>query len=204
MWAMRRQDSGDVKYCWPVSCLVAGTSHRPELRLEAAIALPRGATGHERLRVDAAPVLELRRHVDVGNALDIGRLIDRGEQAAALEIVGDDLRDAVADSPSPCVPGTKFGIAIGIGWKLPSVICDARLRQRLVEQASPSATRPMPPPDDQLPARQIETDFRIHARQLVCHLAWSCELHSGGVAVTSRLHENFSVKTGSKNFHSSK
>ena len=68
-----------------------------EFRLEPPVALPRHAAGHQRLRVDGLPVLELRRDVDVGDALDIGGLVDRREQSAALQIVGDDLGDADAD-----------------------------------------------------------------------------------------------------------
>jgi hypothetical protein len=84
MWAMRRQYSGDVKYCWPVS-------------LQPPVSLTRHAAGHQRLGVDGLPVLELRRRVDIGDLLDEGRLIDRREQPAALEIVGDDLCHADAD-----------------------------------------------------------------------------------------------------------
>ncbi|MGY4414998.1 hypothetical protein ACVWW4_006734 [Bradyrhizobium sp. LB7.1] len=59
--------------------------------------LPRHAAGDHRLCVDGLPVLELRRDVDIVDALDEGGLVDRGEQARALQIVGDDLRDAHAD-----------------------------------------------------------------------------------------------------------
>ena len=40
---------------------------------------------------------KVRRRVDVDDLLDIGGLVDRREQPAALEIVGDDLGDADAD-----------------------------------------------------------------------------------------------------------
>ncbi len=65
-----------------------------EFRLEASVTLTGGTAGHQRLRIDAAPVLELRRHVNVRDALDVGGLIDRREQSAAPQIVGDDLRNA--------------------------------------------------------------------------------------------------------------
>src|SRR5262249_32478925 len=70
---------------------------QPKLCLEAAVALSRRAAGDQRLRIDLAPARKLRRHIDIADALDISRLIDRGEQTAALEIVGDHLRDAGAD-----------------------------------------------------------------------------------------------------------
>ena len=62
-----------------------------EFGLQTAVALPRHAPGHQCLRVDLLPALELRRVVDIGDALDEGGRIDRREQPAALEIVGDDL-----------------------------------------------------------------------------------------------------------------
>jgi hypothetical protein len=68
-----------------------------ELGLEAAVALPGHASRDQRLRADGLPALELRRGVDIGDALDEGGLIDRREQPRALEIVGDDLRHADAD-----------------------------------------------------------------------------------------------------------
>jgi hypothetical protein len=49
----------------------------------------------------ALMVGELRRGVDVGDVFDIGGRIDRIEQPAALEIVGDDLRHAGADLAIP-------------------------------------------------------------------------------------------------------
>ena len=78
--------------------LLAG-DHVPqaEFGLEPAIGLPRHPAGDQRLRVDGLPVLELRRDVDIVDALDEGRLVDRRKQARALQIVGDDLRDAIAD-----------------------------------------------------------------------------------------------------------
>ncbi len=97
MCAIRRQYSGEVKYCWPVSCWAVLTSQRRNSAFRRPFALPRHAPGHQRLRIDLLPALELRRDVDIGNALDVGGLIDRREQPAALEIVGDDLGHAGAD-----------------------------------------------------------------------------------------------------------
>ena len=99
---MRRQYSGEVKYCWPVSCWRGVDVPEAEFRFQPAIALSRHAAGHQRLGVDLLPAVELRRSVDVGDALDMGGLIDRREQPAALEVVGDDLRYADADL---CIAG---------------------------------------------------------------------------------------------------
>ncbi len=41
---------------------------QPELDLEAAVGLARDAPDHERLRVDHAPILEARRHVDIAGS----------------------------------------------------------------------------------------------------------------------------------------
>ena len=87
---MRRQLSGVVKYCWPVELLAGEHVPQPEFGLEPSVALPRDAAGDQRLRVDRAPVGKARQRVGVGDLLDIGRRIDRREQAGALQIVGDD------------------------------------------------------------------------------------------------------------------
>ena len=116
MCAIRRQYSGEVKYCWPVSCWSVLTSQRRNSAFSAAVALPRHAAGHQRLRVDLLPAIELRRGVDVGDALDEGGLIDRREQPAALEIVGDDLRHADAD--------------LGIAWRAGDEIRDRDRKRR--------------------------------------------------------------------------
>ena len=68
-----------------------------EFGLQPPVVLAGHAAGHQRLRVDGLPVLELRRRVDVDDLFDIGRRIDRREQSAAPEIVGDDLGHADAD-----------------------------------------------------------------------------------------------------------
>ena len=77
--------------------LAGGDVPEAEFRLQPAVALPGHAAGDQRLGVDGFPVLELRRGVDVGDLFNVGSLIDRGEQSAALEVVGDDLGDADAD-----------------------------------------------------------------------------------------------------------
>jgi hypothetical protein len=90
---MRRQLSGTVSYCWPNREHVP----QPELRLHAAVGLPRDAAGHQRLRVDGLPVLEARHRVDVDDLLEVGLLVDRREQAGAAQIAGDDAGDVAAD-----------------------------------------------------------------------------------------------------------
>ena len=67
---------------------------QPEFGLEPAVGLPRHRSGHQRLRIDGAPIGKVRHRVDAGDVLDESRRIDRREQAAALQIGGDDLRDA--------------------------------------------------------------------------------------------------------------
>jgi len=67
---------------------------QPELGLDAAVGLAGGAPGDEGLGIDGAPIRVARLHVGVGDLLDECGLVDRGEQAAALEICRDDLRDA--------------------------------------------------------------------------------------------------------------
>jgi len=97
----------------PVELLAGVDVPETEFGLEAAVALPRHATGHQKLRADLLPAIKLRRLVAIDNALDEGGLIDRREQSGALEVVGDDLRDAGADfaigrragdeiRPAPC------------------------------------------------------------------------------------------------------
>ena len=67
---------------------------QPELDLEPAVALARDAAGDQRLRVDRAPVGKARQRVEARDLLDVGRRIDRREQAGAAQVGGDDLRDA--------------------------------------------------------------------------------------------------------------
>jgi len=95
--AIRRQNSGAVSYCWPVSCWPAATVPQAELRVQTAVAPAGHAAGDQGLRVDTFPARKLRRGVDIDDLFDEGRLIDRREQAAALQIIGDDLGDADGD-----------------------------------------------------------------------------------------------------------
>ena len=116
MCARRRQLSGLVEVCWPCRCAAGDDVPQPELRRDVAVALPLQAAGDQRVGADLPPVGEARLAVEVGDLLDIGRLIDRREQAAAPQIGGDDLRDVAAHAGSG-TPGSamKSGSAIGIG-----------------------------------------------------------------------------------------
>src|SRR5262249_5975550 len=67
---------------------------QPELDLHAAIRLARDPPGHQRLGLDGLPVRKARLDVGAGDPLDERGGIDRCEQAAAPQIVDDDLRDA--------------------------------------------------------------------------------------------------------------
>ena len=77
--------------------LGGGHIPQPEFRLQPAVALARDAAGDQRLGVDGAPIGKPRQRVDVRDPLDIGRGIDRREQAGALQVGGDHLRDVARD-----------------------------------------------------------------------------------------------------------
>ena len=65
---------------------------QPELGAQPPVGLLGDAAGDQRLRVDDLPVLEARRGIGVADLLDEGALVDRREQAGALEVGGDDRR----------------------------------------------------------------------------------------------------------------
>lgn len=60
MAAIRRQYSGDVKYCWPGELLGSADVPEPEFRFQPPVALSRHAAGNQRLCGDGLPVLEIR------------------------------------------------------------------------------------------------------------------------------------------------
>src|ERR1700676_871983 len=60
---------------------------QPVLDLVTAVLPATDAAGHERLRIDHAPILEAGVRVDRLDALDEGGLIERLKQARAAEIV---------------------------------------------------------------------------------------------------------------------
>ena len=68
-----------------------------ELGLEPPVALPGEAAGDERLGVDDAPIGKARRRIEIGELFDVGRGIDRREQARAPQVGRDDLADAARD-----------------------------------------------------------------------------------------------------------
>src|SRR5262249_48327303 len=72
---------------------------QPELGPRAAVRLASDAPGHQRLGMDGLPIRIARRNVRVGDPLDECGRIDRSEQAAALEIRCDDLRNAARRFP---------------------------------------------------------------------------------------------------------
>ena len=95
-------DVGDappiVRRCevlFAVELLAGKNVPQPELGFEPPIALPGNAAGDQRLRTDHPPIGETRDRIAVGDPLDEGLRIDRREQPAALEIVGDDGGDVV-------------------------------------------------------------------------------------------------------------
>ncbi len=105
----------------------------------------------------------------------IGGLIDRREQSAALEVVGDDLGHADADLViRRACPPTKFGIAIGSGAKSPSVTCSSRFERLPRRQQRAGRRTPAPPFRNDLPAGRAER----HARQstVVGHCFGSCSI----------------------------
>jgi hypothetical protein len=81
MCAIRRQYSGEVKYCWPVSCWAVLTSQSRNSAFSRPSGLPGHAPGHQRLGVDGFPVLELGRGIDIDDLVDMGCLVDRRKQA---------------------------------------------------------------------------------------------------------------------------
>ena len=68
---------------------------QPELGFQPSVRLTRDPPDRERLRVDGAPVRKARHRVHARDLFKKGGRIERREQAAALEIVGDDLRNAM-------------------------------------------------------------------------------------------------------------
>ena len=85
----------------------------PELGLQPPVALAGDASGRKRLRVDGAPVGKVRHGVNAGDFLEEGGGIDRREQAAALEVRGDDLANALRG----IVVGRGTAHEIGDGYR---------------------------------------------------------------------------------------
>ena len=95
MWAMRRQLSGVVNIA---GRRAAGRRTRPtaEIRpVKPPVGLPVMRPMTSACALIARQSAKARHGVDVGDLLDVGGGIDRREQAAALQIGGDDLRHTV-------------------------------------------------------------------------------------------------------------
>src|SRR3954452_7546661 len=122
--AMRRQYSGDVKYCWPVSCWAVLTSQRRNsaLRRPSPCRVMRPVTSACALMVfqlwncGAWSMLEI---FSMKAAWSIGANNPERFRLLAMTCV-----TPVPTSPSAGDPATKFGIAIGSGATLPSVTCN--------------------------------------------------------------------------------
>jgi len=66
-----------------------------EFSFVAPIGLTGKAPDDERLSIDRPPALEIGLRVEAGDLFDEGSRVNGNKQAAALQIRGDDLRDAV-------------------------------------------------------------------------------------------------------------
>ena len=127
---MRRQLSGLVKYCWPVSCWPEMTSHsrnstlsrpspwrvtRPVTSACALIAFQSGKRG----KVSKLVIFSMNAAGSIG--------ANRPERRRLAVMTWLMPR---ATSASPGVPPTKSGIAIGSGATLPCVTSRRSLRER--------------------------------------------------------------------------
>ena len=86
---------GSVKYCCPAICWPASTSQSRNSALSRP-EVARDAAGHQRLRA-AAFQASKRGAASKGGPLGKALLVDRHEIARALQVVGDDRRDASAE-----------------------------------------------------------------------------------------------------------
>ena len=75
--------------------LAAENIPEAEFGFETPVGLTGKAPDDESLGIDGAPALEIRLRIEAGDLFNEGGGIDRNEQAAALQVRGDDLRDAV-------------------------------------------------------------------------------------------------------------
>src|SRR5665647_3597701 len=122
--AIRRQYSGEVKYCWPVSCWPEATSQRRNsaLRRPSGCRVMRPVTSAWALMVfqfwncGAASMLTI---FSMNAAGSIG-----ANNPLRFKLLVMTWETPTLTSPSAGEPETKSGIAIGSGAKLPSVICN--------------------------------------------------------------------------------
>ena len=174
MCAIRRQYSGEVKYCWPASCWPVLTSQRRNSAFSrpSPCRVMRPVTSACALMV--FQFWKCGAHVDVGDLLDVGGLVDRREQPAALEIVGDDLGDADAD--------------LGIAGRARHEIRD-RDRQRrefalgelhdaLLRRTQRAERRRMTAPADAIPDMSCRRSGGTASRQSSCQSSssWFCSM----------------------------
>ena len=92
MCASRRDVFAGMKNCSPAICRAEKTSqsrYSPRRRPSPVLG---HAPDNQSLRVDDLPVLEARRGIDAGHAVDERGRIDGLEQAGAFEVGGHDLR----------------------------------------------------------------------------------------------------------------
>src|ERR1700722_9871525 len=122
MWAMRRQLSGVVKYCWPASCWPAATSHSRN----SALRRPSGCRVTR--PVTSACALMVRQSGNRGTASTLA-IFSRNAAGSIganrplrLRLAAMIWETPCAVSLSPGAPPRKSGIAMGIGWTLPWVI----------------------------------------------------------------------------------
>ncbi len=173
-----------------------------EFRLQTSIGLEGHPAGHQGLRVDGLPVLELRRLVDVVDLFDEGRRIDRREQSAALEVVGNDLGHADADLAVP--RRSRHKIRNRDRKRCKVTLRDNDPLRRLPEGAacsSPGQHTKRRHPGNNLPAAQagrhvVQSIFVGHIVTSFVSCPRSPE--------SNHLHVFRSVNTGAKYFHSSK
>ncbi len=147
MCAIRREYSGDVKYCWPASCCPVFTSQRRNsaFRRRSAWRVIRPVTRACALMVFQfwnCGALSMSLIFSMKAAGSIG-----ANSPQRLRLLVMTWATLTPTSPSPGVPATKFGIAIGSGAKSPSGIMTRF-------GACPKALRAAPPvstPSDAIP-----------------------------------------------------
>src|SRR3954471_10690987 len=139
--AMRRQYSGDVKYCWPVSCWPAATSHRRN----SAFSRPSGCRVMRPVTSACALMVFQLWNCGAWSMLEIFSMKAAWSIGAnspeRFRLLVMTWVTPTPTSPSEGVPATKFGIAIGSGATLPSVICS-----RVCARAKDGSSRPAAAP----------------------------------------------------------
>src|ERR1700738_3757099 len=143
MCAIRRQYSGEVKYCCPASCCPEATSHRRNsaFRRPSPWRVMRPVTSACALMVfqfwncGAASMLTI---FSMKAAWSIG-----ANNPLRFRFLGMTWVTPAPTSPSAGEPATKFGIAIGSGATLPSVICNFVCAPASEGSSRPAAAPPL-------------------------------------------------------------